>query len=109
MTHDRLNAVAKILQRDAILQLIRLPVYPALPVAGQIEHSFADRLARDRPSIYADPAADRFTLQDHYALSQSGSLDRGMMTRWAGTNHHQIVIKLGHRITPSRRTGVMPT
>ncbi len=94
---DVVGAEEQVFHGDALFDGVGRAVERALPVAGQIEHSLAQRFAGDGAGVGRHAAHDRPSLDDGDALAQLGRLNRGALPRRAGPDDEHIVLVMGLR------------
>jgi hypothetical protein len=96
MADHVVGAEEQVLHRDVLLDAVRGAVEPLLPVAGEVDHRLAQRLAGDGAGVDAHPAHHRHPLHQPDALAQLGPLDRRALARGAGSDDQQIVVEARH-------------
>src|SRR5436309_1436054 len=89
--HDEAGAHQQVLGADLRLDPERISVERALPQAREVDHGFAQGLARDRAAV------DRHSTQlvafhDGNLLSQLGGLDGRTLPRGAAADDHHVEI-----------------
>jgi hypothetical protein len=65
----------------------------ARAISGKLEHNLAKGFGRDGAEIDAATADDGSSLDHTDSFVELGTLDRGALTGWPGTDHQEIVIE----------------
>ena len=105
VSHHVLAAVEQVVHRDVLLDGVAVAVDRALAQAGQVQHGFADGLGGDGAGVDADAADAVDALDERDALAELGGVERRLLPGGAGTDDHQIVMRMTHNVFEKRMSG----
>jgi hypothetical protein len=89
---DVIRTEGEVFDGDRGLQPVAGPIQIPLPKAGEVQHGFTQRLARNRAGINADAAHHNLPLDDADLMAELRSLNGGFLTGWPCADDEKVVM-----------------
>src|SRR5204862_7750115 len=91
-------AIQQIGPRDVMLDGVAVPINRTLVERREMQHGLANRLARNRPGMNANPTHGVATFDERHAFPKLRSAERALLPGGSGTNHDKIKGGEGHTV-----------
>src|SRR5437879_6206597 len=97
------GAEQQVLHRNVLFDRVRCAVQASQTIAGQMQHSLPESLARDRASVDAGASHYASAFGHCDSLAEFCGLDGCTLARWARANDQHVVRELRHRDSETAR------